>query len=97
LSTKPATAVSSAASGVASSVTVVTILAANSNRLGATIYNEGAATLTLHLGPSASSTVYTLVMAAASYYEVPFNYTGIITGLWSAAAGGNNARVVEMS
>lgn len=81
----------------ASSASAVTLLEANPSRSGATIFNEGAATLTLHLGLGASATVYTLVMAAGSYYEVPFGYTGVITGFWSAAGAGNNARIVELT
>lgn len=81
----------------ASSVTVITLLESNPLRIGATIFNEGTATLTLHLGAGASATVYTLVMAATGYYELPFGYTGIVTGLWSAASASNNARIVEFT
>jgi hypothetical protein len=40
-----------------------------------------------------SATVYTLQMAAGSYYETPFGFTGIIKGHWASANG--SARIVE--
>lgn len=80
---------------VASSVTVVTLLAANTSRKGATIFNDSTAVLYVGLGAAASVTSYTIHMAPDNYYEVPGNYTGIITGLWLAANG--NARVTELT
>jgi len=81
---------------VASSATNVTILAANSNRIGATIFNESTQVLFLGLSATAASaTAYTVQMASNTYYEVPFGYKGIIQGLWASANG--NARVTEMT
>jgi accessory colonization factor AcfC len=83
-------------STVASSATNVTILAANSNRKGATVFNESTQILFLGLSATAASaTEYTVQMAANAYYEVPFNYRGAIQGLWSSVNG--NARVTEMT
>ncbi len=83
-------------SNVASSGTNVTILAANSGRIGGTVYNDSTQVLYLLLGVGpASSTVYTVQMAAAGYYEIPFGYTGILTGLWASANG--SARVTELT
>ena len=96
--TKSATAT---LSNVAASVTSVTILASNANRLGATIYNDSSSLLYLKFGSTASSTSFTVPMlgnstaGAAAYYEVPANYTGIITGIWVSATG--NARVTELT
>jgi hypothetical protein len=74
--------------------TNTTILAANAARFGASVYNESTAVLFLLLGAGTeSATVYTLQMAAGSYYETPFGFTGIIKGHWAAANG--SARVVE--
>ncbi len=80
---------------VASSATNVTILASNVNRLGATIFNDSTKTLYLKLGATASTTSYTLKLGPDGYFEVPFGYTGIIDGIWSAANG--NARVTELT
>jgi hypothetical protein len=83
------------ATSVASTVTTnTTILAANAARFGASIYNESTAVLFLLLGAGTeSATVYTLQMAAGSYYETPFGFTGIIKGHWASANG--SARIVE--
>lgn len=71
------------------------ILALNADRLGATIYNEGAATCYLKLGATASITSYTLQIVTGGYYEVPFDYTGIIDGITSA--GTAQLRVTEIT
>jgi hypothetical protein len=57
------------------------ILAANANRLGATIYNESGAICFVKLGTTASLTSYSIQIAIGGYYEVPFNYTGGIDGI----------------
>ncbi len=90
-----------APSNVASSNSSVTILAANSGRLGATITNDSTQILYLLLGSSAASTSnYTVQLAGSTtggvaYYEVPFGFTGQLTGIWASANG--NARVTEMT
>ena len=71
-------------------------LAANTSRKGATIWNGGAYGLFLLLGTgSASVTNYTLTMLPDTYYEMPFGYTGQISGAWSG--GGGVARITELS
>lgn len=80
---------------VAASASSVTILAANANRLGATVYNDSTVNLFLKLGATASATSFTVKIAAAGYYEVPFNYTGIIDGIWDSATG--SARITELA
>jgi len=71
------------------------VLAANVNRLGATVFNDSTALLYLKLGTGASTTSFTVRIAARGYYEVPFNYTGLIHGYWSVATGA--ARVTELT
>lgn len=94
----PATGVTAS---VASSASAVTILAASTAREGATITNDSTAILYLLLGAgTASSSVYTVQMAGTgggtpAYYEVPYGFTGIITGIWASATG--NARVTSFS
>ena len=58
-----------------------TVLNANTNRTGATVYNEGTDSVFLTLGTTASLTAYNVQMVASSYYEVPFGYTGKITAI----------------
>lgn len=93
--TKEVRAATPTQSSVAASATNVTLLAANANRLGATIYNDSSVNLFLKLGATASSTSFTCKIAAAGYYEIPFAYTGIIDGLWDSATG--NARITELA
>lgn len=80
---------------VASIITTSTILAANVNRKGATIYNDSTKILYLTLAATTTLTAYTVQLAKQSYYEVPYHYTGIISGLWSAANG--SAVVTELT
>jgi hypothetical protein len=81
---------------VASSASSVQIIAASDAfaRMGVSIYNDSTAVLYLLLSAATASTsAYTVQMAAASYYEVPYNYVGEINGIWASANG--NARVTE--
>lgn len=82
-------------SNVAGSASSVTLLALNTSRKGATIVNDSTAILYVKFGSSASSTSYTVKMVADAYFEVPYGYTGIITGVWASATG--NARITEIS
>ena len=82
-------------SQVASSATSGTLLAANSARLGATLYNDSTQICYVKFGATASATSYTVQMYPQTYYEVPFGYTGRIDGIWVAANG--YAYVTELS
>lgn len=90
---RPAT--TTAVTSVAASATSVTLLALNAARRGATIYNDSSALLYLKLGATASTTSFTVKMAAESYYEVPTGYSGVIDALWASATG--SARISEIS
>lgn len=89
----PSVIVSDPASGtstpttVASSATNVIILAANSNRKGATIWNESTSNLFIEFGGVATTSAFTGKLNAGGYYEVPFHYTGVISGIWTAVNG----------
>lgn len=82
---------------VNSANTTTQLLAANASRKGATFYNDSTAILYLKFGTTASSSSYTVQMAAASYYEIPPGsiYTGRIDGIWASANGA--VRVTELS
>lgn len=82
-------------SNVAGNASSVTLLAANTSRLGATIFNESTADLYIKLGSTASLTDYTVKLISSAYYEVPYNYVGRIDGIWSVATG--NARIAELT
>ena len=70
------------------------LLAHNSMRLGATIYNDSSAILYVKLGLGASLTSFTVRMRPYAYYELPYGYTGQINGIWAASAGA--ARITEL-
>ncbi|MHB8603891.1 MAG: hypothetical protein ACYDCK_01445 [Thermoplasmatota archaeon] len=95
VATIPGKSATPAQSSVASSAASVQLLAANSNRNGATIFNDSSQILYLKLGVTASTTSYTLQVPPNGYYEVPFGYSGEIDGIWAAANG--NARITELT
>lgn len=74
-----------------------TILAANSARVGAMIWNDSTAVLYLKLGGgTASATSCTVKLIADAYYELPYGFTGAITGIWASDASGA-ARITEIT
>jgi hypothetical protein len=84
----------SAQTSVSAATSSTSLLSANSARLGASVYNDSTAICYLLLGSgTASTTAYSVQLAAGAYYEVPFGYTGAIKGIWSAANG--SARIME--
>lgn len=88
---------SGAQTSVASSATDVTLLASNTSRQGAMIYNDSTAVLYVLLAAGTSSaTNYSIQLAANAVLSIrPGEYSGIVKGLWAAANG--NARVTEFS
>ena len=63
-----------------------TIATASTGRLGCTIFNTGPGNLHVLLGTgTASTSVFTVRLNAGDYYEVPFNYTGLIGGIFATA------------
>jgi hypothetical protein len=63
-----------------------TIATASTGRLGCTIFNSGPGTLHVILGTATASTsVFTARLSSGDYYEVPFNYTGLIGGIFATA------------
>lgn len=85
-------------SNIASSASSVTILAANTSRKGAMIYNDSTQVLYLDLsGGTASNTSYSVQVPPNGFFELPGPtiYNGAITGIWASVNG--NARVTEFS
>lgn len=99
LTVRPLTTVASGAkTNVAGSATSVTILASNTSRKGAAVFNDSTVNLYLDLtGGTASTTSYTVKVAPGQYFELNATpvYTAAITGIWDSATG--NARVTEWS
>ena len=90
LSNEKGTATLSNVSGSASSVTLV---ASNTDRISAKIYNDSSAVLYVKLGATASSTSYTYKLYQDDFVVVR-DYTGVIDGIWGSATGA--ARVTEI-
>jgi len=93
--TTPASNTTSTLANVAGSASTVTILALNAARKGASVHNDSTVILYLKLGATASVTSYTIKMQPDDYYEVPFNYSGVMDGIWASATG--SARVTEIT
>jgi hypothetical protein len=72
-----------------------TIATASTGRLGCTIFNSGPGTLHVILGTATASTsAFTARLSSGDYYEVPFNYTGLIGGIFATAG---TARVTQVT
>jgi hypothetical protein len=84
----PSTSNTATPTSVAASITSVSLLAANPTRKGTTIWNNSTANLYVELGETASTSAFTARVGAGGYYEIPFTYTGVISGIWDAANGG---------
>lgn len=83
-------------SSLSSSISNVNLLSGNSSRKMATIFNDSTSNLFVKLGSTASTTSFTIKMAAGSYYEFPAPvYTGQVDGLWDVANG--SARISELT
>ena len=72
-----------------------TIATASTGRLGCTIFNTGPGNLHVMLGTAtASTTAFSVKLSSGDYYEVPFNYTGLIGGIFATAG---TAEVTQLS
>jgi len=92
------TAATGTKSNVVSNASSVTILASNTSRKGAMIYNDSTQVLYLDLsGGTASSSSYSVQIPAQGFFELPGPaiYNGLITGIWASANG--SAHVTEFS
>lgn len=76
--------------------TVVTLLASNTARRTFTVANTSA-TQTLYCRCASGATLanWGFFVPPGSYYEPPFNHTGIVTAILGAADPGATARVQE--
>jgi hypothetical protein len=71
-----------------STVTAVLFAAAGATVKGRAIFNDSAAVLYVKFGATASSTDYTVQVAAGGYYELPVAvYGGVVHGILSTGTG----------
>lgn len=74
----------------------IIVLGINLGRRLAMFYNDSTAVLYLKFGLTASTTSYTVQIAAGQYYEMPSPvYTGEIDGIWASTNG--SVRVTELT
>lgn len=79
---------------VASSATTVNLFAVNGMASGRVIFNDSTAVLYVKFGATASTTSYTVQIAAGGSYTFPLPlYAGQVDGIWASANG--NARLTE--
>lgn len=85
-------------SNVSTSTASATLLASNTSRKGAVIYNDAATTLYINFGATASSTAFTYLLLTGETLEIPganVLYTGAINGILASSTG--TARVTELT
>lgn len=88
---------SAALTQVAQSAVSVTILAANAARRSYKVFNNTSKELRLAYAATASATAFTILVPPKTLHEAFIDdYTGVISGIW-AAAGGGDAQVTEIS
>jgi hypothetical protein len=75
-------------SAVATSTTVANLLTAAGARSMAMVVNDSGGDLFIKFGSAASSTDYSVKVAAGGYYELPIPiYGGLVTGILSTGTG----------
>jgi hypothetical protein len=74
----------------------VVLLPVNSNRVGATIFNDATTDLRIDFDESVVSPGAVPVSAGA-YYEVPFGYTGVVVGQWETLDPDGEAAIREFT
>jgi len=66
----------------------VGLLASNSNRKLATVFNNASTNLYVSLGTGATTTAFQVLLVPNAYYEV-LNFTGAVSGAWAGTPTGN--------
>jgi hypothetical protein len=95
----PVGATRSSFTQVADNAASTTLLAANASRLGAIITNTSSAILFIRLdGGTVTTANYShRIAASGGSYEVPFQHTGAITGIWASDPGDGNANITDFT
>lgn len=87
---KPATCQIVTHSSVASAAASTSLLAANTRRRGGSIFNTDANALCIRMdgGTATTTTGFNVRLTQNQYFEIPFGYTGAITGIWEVDGAG---------
>lgn len=84
-------AATSTVTSVAGATSSTSILASNTSRVFAAIYNNTTKNMFVLLGSgTASSSNFTTLLMAGVYYEVPNDYTGAINAIWANGVSGSS-------
>lgn len=94
-SVQEATSTTASHYAITAATTSTALLAVNLVRKGATLFNNSTARLFVKLGGTTTTSDFTFFLEPNGYYELPFNYTGAISGVWAAANG--NVLICEFS
>ncbi len=86
-STKEIVSTSNFGTRIAGTVGNLIVLQANPNRIGASFYVEMGSALFLKHGSLSGTFDYTVQITAGALYELPFNYSGTVSGIWQFASG----------
>ena len=82
---------------VAGATTNTAVLAANANRIFASIYNGTNKNMYVLLNSGAASTSnYSILLLTGSYWELPNDWTGAVNAVWATGVSGN-ALVTELT
>jgi len=85
---KPIKSSNTTSTTIPSSIDSTVLLAANPNRIGAIIYNNSLSDLYVDLDSSTSTDNFAFKIAAeGGYYQLPYGYVGIVSGIWDTANG----------
>lgn len=74
----------------------VQIVAANASRKGLSLWNASTGNILIEYGAAPTASAYAFKLNPNSYFELPYDYKGVIQGLWDAT-GGNGLYVREFS
>ncbi len=87
---KPSTSGLCTFSTVASAAASTTLLAANLRRKGGSFFNTDANALCIRMdgGVATTTTGFNVRLVQNAYFEIPFGYTGAITGIWEVDGAG---------
>jgi hypothetical protein len=79
---------------VAGAATSTQLFASSTSAKGRSVANDSAAALYLKYGTAATTSSFTVEIAAGGYFEFPVPlYGGVVEGIWGSATGA--ARVTE--
>jgi hypothetical protein len=95
--TKETRAATGTVTSVNDTASSTTLLAANANRLGVSIVNTSTVNLYIKAGATASLSSFTVFLAPSAYWESPFNYTGILDGIWASDPNTGAAVITEFT